>query len=105
MIVPNAPTNLIASPSGTNIALAWTASTGNDVQGYDVWRSTNGTNFGSGPYVALSSSATSYTDTTVTGGTTYYYEVTSEDTTGDSLQLQRRDQPCRWRGPSSCRAE
>ena len=85
---PSAPATLTATPSGTNIALAWPLSSSgtNLAQGYDIWRSTNGgISYGTSSYITLGPSATGYTDTTVTSGTTYYYEVTAENTTGDSL--------------------
>ncbi|HEY6290504.1 MAG TPA: fibronectin type III domain-containing protein [Terriglobia bacterium] len=59
-------------------SLTWTASTSSGVTGYNVYRSTtNG-----GPYTKLTSSplgatATAYTDSSVTAGTTYYYMATA----------------------------
>jgi fibronectin type 3 domain-containing protein len=68
-----APTGLTASSSGTNVSLAWTDK---DPQatGYVVLRSTDGINY---THLAIlnSSTAQSYTDTTVTTGQKYYYEV------------------------------
>jgi len=63
--------------------LTWTASTGTSPITYNVFR---GTSSGgeSGTAIASGLSATSYTDTTVTNGTTYYYEVSATNTVGTS---------------------
>jgi hypothetical protein len=76
---PAAPLNLTATGGNQQISLAWTASTG--ATSYNVKRSaSNG-----GPYTTMTSPAgTSYTDTTVTNGTTYYYVVTAVNATGES---------------------
>jgi hypothetical protein len=76
---PVAPLNLTAAGGHQQISLAWTGSTG--ANSYDVKRAaTNG-----GPYTTVASPAgTSYTDTTVTNGTTYYYVVTAVNATGES---------------------
>jgi fibronectin type 3 domain-containing protein len=62
------------------VTLSWTAST-STVTGYDVFRST----VSGGPYAQLNSSqdaSTTYADTAVQAGTTYYYVVTSVDSSG-----------------------
>jgi serine protease AprX len=72
-VPPTAPQNLTATaPADNQIDLDWDPVGG--ITGYEVYRSlTMG-----GPYQWLASSATdSYTDTTVSGGTTYYYVVRS----------------------------
>jgi hypothetical protein len=76
---PAAPLNLTAAGGNQQISLAWTASTG--ATSYHVKRAaTNG-----GPYTTVASPAgTSYTDTTVTNGTTYYYVVTAVSASGES---------------------
>jgi hypothetical protein len=82
----NSPTTI--SLSGTGIAatahsttLNWTASTSTGVVGYYVYR---GTQTG-GPYTKINSTAvagTTYTDSNVTAGATYFYVVTAVDSTG-----------------------
>jgi fibronectin type 3 domain-containing protein len=72
---PVAPTNLAASAGRRKISLTWTQSTSGNITGNNVYRSTvNG-----GPYSRVSSLAatTSYTDTGLTSGRTYYYVVTA----------------------------
>jgi fibronectin type 3 domain-containing protein len=59
------------------VTLTWNAST-STVTGYNVYRST----VSGGPYTKINSSlvnATTYVDTGVTAGQTYYYVVTSVD--------------------------
>jgi hypothetical protein len=77
---PAAPLNLTATGGNQQVSLAWTASTG--ATSYNVKRTaTNG-----GPYTTVASPAgTSYTDTTVTNGTTYYYVVTAVSASGESV--------------------
>jgi fibronectin type 3 domain-containing protein len=61
------------------VALTWTPSTTPNVAGYKVYRgSASG-----GPYTLLQSlgAVTSYTDNTVLSGQTYYYVVTTVDST------------------------
>jgi hypothetical protein len=76
---PAAPPNLTATGGNQQVSLAWTASTG--ATSYNVKRAaTNG-----GPYTTVASPVgTSYTDTTVTNGTTYYYVVTAVSASGES---------------------
>jgi fibronectin type 3 domain-containing protein len=77
----NSPTAIALSGTGVevtphSVALSWTAST-SPVSGYNVYRGTTS----NGPYATkLNSSLVTtvdFTDTTVTDGTTYYYVVTS----------------------------
>ncbi len=77
--VPNAPLGLNASGSNTEILVSWTASAG--ATSYNVKRSTtNG-----GPYsTIIGVTATNYSDTAVTNGTTYYYVVSALNTSGES---------------------
>ncbi len=81
----NSPT--VTSLSGTgvstpaSVSLSWTASTSTGVVGYYVFRGT----VSGGPYTQLNSSpvdATTYTDTTVEAGETYYYVTTAVTSQG-----------------------
>ncbi len=77
---PATPTGLQATGGNAQVSLSWNASTG--AASYNVKRSTtNG-----GPYstAVASPTATNYTDTTVTNGTTYYYVVSAVNTAGQS---------------------
>jgi hypothetical protein len=59
------------------VTLTWSASTSSNVIGYNVYRGTQS----GGPYTKLTTaslvSGTSYTDTTVLAGQTYYYVTTA----------------------------
>jgi hypothetical protein len=63
-----------------SVSLKWTASTSPNIDYYKVYRGTAI----AGPYSLLASnvSATSYTDTTVQSGSTYYYVTTAVDSSG-----------------------
>ncbi len=82
----NSPTVLSLSGTGTspqqhNVNLSWTASSSQDVTGYNVYRGTTS----GGPYTQINSSldpGTTYTDSSVTGGQTYYYVTTAVDSSG-----------------------
>ena len=79
MGVPPAPTNLVATPGNAQVGLSWSASSG--ATSYNVKRSTTS----GGPYTTIGSpTTTSYTDTGVTNGTTYYYVVAAVNTAGQS---------------------
>ena len=76
--VPTAPTGLTATPVASNrIDLSWNATASDS---YSVYRATSP----GGPYSRLSSglTATSFSDTSVSGGTTYYYTITAVDAPG-----------------------
>jgi chitodextrinase len=77
---PAAPTGLTATAGNAQVSLAWTASTG--ATSYRVLRSATS---GSG-YALLSDnvSGTSFTDTGLTNGTTYYYVVQAVNSSGNS---------------------
>ena len=76
---PAPPTNLAASGGNQQVSLTWTGSNG--ATSYNVKRGTTS----GGPYTTVASPAgTSYTDSSVTNGTTYFYVVTAVDSTGES---------------------
>jgi hypothetical protein len=78
----NSPASITLSGTGVqpvshSVTLTWTAST-STVSGYNVYRST----VSGGPYTKLNSTliaATTYVDSTVQASTTYFYVVTSVD--------------------------
>jgi hypothetical protein len=79
---PNAPTALNATPGANLVALSWTAATGSPTS-YNVKRAT----VSGGPYAnigATTAPTVSYNDS-VLGGQTYYYVVTAENGSGESL--------------------
>ncbi len=79
---PDAPAGLLASGANKAITLRWLASFG--ATAYDVLRSTTS---GSGYTVIasdLTTTKTSYVDTTAVAGTTYYYVVQAKNAVGTS---------------------
>ncbi len=77
---PAAPASFSAAAvPGNQINLSWSTVSG--ATSYLVWRSTTS----GGPYAALATlrSGTSYSDTGLTAGTTYYYVVTAANLGGD----------------------
>jgi kumamolisin len=77
---PSVPAGLSASAGIAQVALSWSASSGD--LSYNVKRSTvNG-----GPYTTIASSTmTTYTDSSVSNGSTYYYVVSAVNSAGQSL--------------------
>ena len=76
---PQPPTGLTATPGNTQVSLSWTASSG--ATSYNVKRST----VSGGPYTTVGSTgATSFTNTGLTNGTTYFYVVTAVNASGES---------------------
>jgi len=78
----NSPSILSLSGDGTapppqySVALSWAASASQNINGYNVYRSSNP----GGPYTRVNSalnSNTAYTDNSVTAGQTYYYVTTA----------------------------
>ena len=78
-VPPPVPTNLMATPGDTTVALAWTASTG--ATSYHVKRSTTS----GGPYTQIGApTGAFFNDTGLTDGTTYYYVVSAVNAFGES---------------------
>jgi fibronectin type 3 domain-containing protein len=77
---PPTPTGLMATAGNAQVSLAWNASTG--AASYNLYRSVNG-----GVYSQLNTSpisTTSYTNSGLTNGTPYCYEVTAVNSSGES---------------------
>ena len=90
---PAAPTGVTASSSSqTGATVSWTASSG--ATSYTIYRSTTS----GGPYTQVgTSTTTSFTDSGLTCGTTYYYVVTATNGTcasGNSAQAQATTSAC-----------
>ena len=80
-LVVTPPSSLTAIAGPSSIALSWPSVSG--AQAYNVYRATSSGGEGTTAY-ATNVPGTSYTDTFVEPGTTYYYEVTSEFSTESS---------------------
>jgi Glycoside hydrolase family 44/PA14 domain/Fibronectin type III domain len=76
--VPAAPTGLTASPGDGQVTLTWNAVAG--ASSYNVYR---GTSSGAETLLQSGLPAPSFTDTGVTNGTTYYYQVAAVNAAGE----------------------
>src|SRR5499433_2427525 len=77
--VPPPPTGLTATAGDAQVTLSWTGSAG--ATSYNVKRAT----VSGGPYTTVGSpTTTSYTNTGLTNGTTYYYVLTAVNAAGQS---------------------
>src|SRR2546428_681057 len=84
--VPSAPQNLQATGGNANVTLTWQAPStngGSAITGYKIYKSTSS---GTETLNATRGNLTSYTDTTVTNGLTYFYKVSAVNSVGESLQ-------------------
>ena len=82
---PAAPTGLAATAGDAQVGLSWNANSEGDLDGYNVYRATSS----GGPFTKLNGSlvtTTSYNDSGLTNGTTYYYVVTAFDTSANESQ-------------------
>jgi hypothetical protein len=77
---PNAPTNLNATAGDMQVSLSWNSVAG--ATSYSVKRSTTS----GGPYSTIVSghTTTSYIDSSLTNGSTYYYVVSASNAEGES---------------------
>ncbi|MCQ9205401.1 MAG: hypothetical protein NG737_03720, partial [Omnitrophica bacterium] len=74
----DSPQNLVGYPGDGRVILQWDEVTGDNMAGYNIYRSQTQ----AGPYSKINSgliTANSYTDNTVSNGTQYYYVVTAVD--------------------------
>lgn len=86
---PSAPTGLTATAGNAQVSLSWNASSG--AVSYTVERATTST----GPYTTIASSVsnTTYTDSSVSNGTTYYYVVLAVNSDGSTASNQVSAKP------------
>jgi fibronectin type 3 domain-containing protein len=86
--VPAAPQSLAATAGSASVSLSWSAPVsdgGAAITGYNVYRGTTSGGESATP-VATNVSALSFTDTGLTNGTTYYYQVAALNSAGLSPQ-------------------
>lgn len=78
---PPVPSELTANSGEGQIQLSWEQSQADDLRGYHVYRARSSFNKASGkdPINSEPLTRSSYTDSTVQNGTTYYYRVTAID--------------------------
>jgi len=87
-MVPTAPQSLAATAGSGSVSLSWAAPASNGgaaITGYNVYRGTSPGGESATP-VATNVTTTSFTDTGLTNGTTYYYTVAAVNSVGTSPQ-------------------
>jgi len=82
--VPTGPTNLAVTPGNTSAALSWTASTSGAPTSYTIYRGTMSDGEANTPVGTVSGTTTTFTDTGLHNGTTYFYNVAANNGVGVS---------------------
>ena len=81
------PTGTAATAASNSVALSWNPAPG--AFSYNVYRATTAGGEGATPLATGITGSTfyqdSYTDSTAANGTTYYYTITTEDISGESV--------------------
>jgi hypothetical protein len=90
---------LTAAAANAQVSLSWSAASG--ASSYKVKRST----VSGGPYTTIQSglTSTSFTNTGLTNGTTYFYVVTAVNSTGESVNSNQASATPKTLSPSACR--
>jgi fibronectin type 3 domain-containing protein len=82
--VPAGPTNLVVTPGNTTAALSWTASASGSPASYTIYRGTKSDGEATTPVATTNGTTTSFTDTGLRNGTTYFYNVAANNSVGVS---------------------
>jgi subtilisin len=84
--VPSAPQNLKATAGDAKVTLSWSAPSsdgGSAITNYNIYRHIA---LGSETLLTTIGNVLTYTDTSVTNGQTYYYQVTAVNSVGESVR-------------------
>ncbi|MCJ7464748.1 MAG: fibronectin type III domain-containing protein [Thermoplasmata archaeon] len=97
--VPGAPSNLVATATGTTINLVWQTPPdgGSPITGYKIYR---GTLPGSIPYLTTVVGVTQFSDQSLAKGQIYYYKIIAANDVGDSLPSNVVNATT-WKNPST----
>ena len=82
--VPGPPSDLTATAGNGTVTLKWTASTSGHPSSYAIYRGTISDGEANTPVATVSGTTTTFTDTGLTGGTTYFYYVAAFNSVGPS---------------------
>lgn len=80
--VPSAPTGLGATPGNSQVVLNWNSVSG--ANSYNVYRGTSSGSLASKTKIPTGLMVPGYTDQLVTNGTTYFYQVSAVNSSGES---------------------
>src|SRR6184192_903378 len=80
---PSAPTNLVATGGNAQVTLTWQAPASNGGSPITNYRIYRGTSSNGETLKATIGNVLTYTDTTVTNGVTYYYQVSAVNAAGE----------------------
>src|SRR5438093_7817374 len=90
---PSAPQNLQSSAGTRNVTLTWqtpASDGGSPITNYRIFRSTSS---GSETIIATVGNVNSYTNTGLTNGVTYFYEVKAVNALGSSILSSEASEP------------
>ncbi len=82
--VPSAPTNLVATAGNTTVTLNWKGSRSGNPTSYTIYRGTATDGELPAPIATTSGTTTTFTDTGLHSGKTYYYNVAAHNSVGVS---------------------
>ncbi len=82
--VPSGPTNLTVTPGSAGATLKWTASTSGSPTSYSIYRGTATDGEATTPVGTVSGTTTTFTDSGLTNGKTYFYNVAANNGVGTS---------------------
>ena len=82
--VPAGPTSLTITPGNTTATLSWTASASGSPTSYTIYRGTKSDGEAVTPVATTNGTTTTFTDTGLKNGTTYFYNVAANNSVGVS---------------------
>ncbi len=82
--VPSGPTNLAATPGSTTVTLTWTGSSTGNPTSYTIYRGTATDGELPTPIATVNGTTTTFTDTGLHNGKTYFYNVAANNSVGVS---------------------
>ncbi len=92
--IPGAPTLAVPTTASNTVNLSWTAPAsdgGSPITNYRVYRGTS--SGGEALLTTLGAGATTYPDTAVVNGTTYWYQVAAVNAVGEARSVERSATP------------
>ncbi len=82
--VPSGPTNLTVTPGNGSATLSWTGSTSGSPTSYSIYRGTISDGEAVTPVGTVNGTTTTFTDTGLTNGKTYFYNIAANNSVGVS---------------------